>query len=169
MAASSGRQRVSAFSVTTKMASLLGRPRKRTRTSLGPYTLGTGKRLGINFDGLIPNTALRNASVANRASLIIDPSPRSLSGPNKVAHFDTGTFLGGVVPLGEIRTETQGRLLVLGPINHKFCRKHVNTKLLYVGRPLGCSGCCAFRALGRFCWHRGVMTDLAPPKRSSNR
>lgn len=56
----------------------------------------------------------RNPKVADRNSLIIDPGPRSLSGPNRAKRFDTGKFLGKTVPLGEMRTDRQGRLLVLG-------------------------------------------------------
>jgi len=56
----------------------------------------------------------RNPKVTDRASLIIDPGPRSVRGLTKKAHFDTGKFLGKTVPLGEIRTDKYGRLLVLG-------------------------------------------------------
>jgi hypothetical protein len=70
------------------------------------------------FDGLNPNAPLRNAAITNRNNLIIDPGHRSVSGPDKVAHFDSGTFLGHVVPLGEIRTDSQGRLIVLGGFGH---------------------------------------------------
>jgi hypothetical protein len=70
------------------------------------------------FDGLNPNAPKRNAAVANRDSLIIDPGPRSLSGRNKTAAFDSGKFLGVSVPLGEIRTDAQARLLVLGGFGH---------------------------------------------------
>jgi hypothetical protein len=66
------------------------------------------------FDGLNANTTRRNASVADRSTLIIDPGARSVSGPNKKAIFDTGKFLGTVVPLGEIRSDSKARLLVLG-------------------------------------------------------
>ena len=73
------------------------------------------------FDGLNPNAALRNtaalpgvAPITDRSQLIIDPGPRTLSGTNQKAVFDTGSFLGTPVPLGEIRTDTKGRLVVLG-------------------------------------------------------
>jgi hypothetical protein len=66
------------------------------------------------FVGLNPTSPLRNASVTDRNSLLIDPGPRSLSGSHKVASFDTGRFLGSIVPLGEMRTDRQGRLLILG-------------------------------------------------------
>jgi hypothetical protein len=62
----------------------------------------------------------RNAAVpsASRGQLAIDPGPRSISGTSvsggKDHLFDTGTFKGTVVPLGEIRTDSAGRLLVLG-------------------------------------------------------
>src|SRR5262249_44013236 len=80
--------------------------------------LANKKAAWNEFDGLNPNAPKRNATVANRDSLIIDPGPRSLSGRNKVAAFDTGKFLGVIVPLGEARTDTQGRLVVLGGFGH---------------------------------------------------
>jgi hypothetical protein len=66
------------------------------------------------FDGPNPNASLRNSGVADRSSLKIDPGPRTLNGPNQAAGFNTGTFLGKVVPLGEMRTDADGRLLILG-------------------------------------------------------
>jgi hypothetical protein len=80
--------------------------------------LANTKAAWNEFDGLNPNAPKRNASVANRDSLIIDPGARSLSGRNKSAAFDTGKFLGVVVPLGEIRTDAAGRLVVLGGFGH---------------------------------------------------
>jgi hypothetical protein len=64
--------------------------------------------------------AFRNQAVPGdrRASLVIDPGERSVSGPG--AHslpdyrFDTGTFGCEPVDLGELRTDDAGRLLVLG-------------------------------------------------------
>lgn len=76
--------------------------------------LANSKAAWNQFDGLKPNTPLRNASVADRNSLVIDPGPRSLSGTNKSASFDTGKFLNTIVPLGEIRSDSKARLLVLG-------------------------------------------------------
>ena len=56
--------------------------------------------------------------VATRDQLAIDPGPRSVSGKSVAGgeeqRFDTGKFKGTVVPLGEIRTDGAGRLLVLG-------------------------------------------------------
>jgi hypothetical protein len=50
-----------------------------------------------------------------RTTLIIDPGPRTISGRHAAgAVFDTGTFMGKAVPLGELRTDEAGRLLVLG-------------------------------------------------------
>lgn len=53
------------------------------------------------------------------ADLTIDPGPRTLDGPKQSARFDTGTihFAGQpvvTVPLGEIASDEDGRLLVLG-------------------------------------------------------
>lgn len=63
--------------------------------------------------------ARRNATVtgAARKGLIIDPGSRSITGPSthgESYRFDSGRFMGTVVPLGELRTDKQGRLLVLG-------------------------------------------------------
>jgi hypothetical protein len=80
-------------------------------------TLANKKAEWIKFQGPKSRTnkkLRRNPTVTDRGSLIIDPGPRSLNGPNQAASFDTGTFLGTPVPLGEIRTDRQGRLLVLG-------------------------------------------------------
>ena len=76
--------------------------------------LANSKAAGKQFDGLNANTPLRNLGVADRQSLVIDPGARSISGPNKAASFDTGKFLGTVVPLGGIRSDNKARLLVLG-------------------------------------------------------
>ena len=60
-------------------------------------------------------TTRRNAKYAgDRLNLLIDPGPRSVTGKNDRAAFDTGTFLGTTVPLGEIRTDDLGNLLVFG-------------------------------------------------------
>ena len=65
-----------------------------------------------------PPSWLRNMTIADRASLVIDPGPRHVSGCNINGGpdhaFDTGEFLGSRVYLGEIRTDAQGRLIVLG-------------------------------------------------------
>jgi hypothetical protein len=66
-------------------------------------------------------SARRNASVVDRGSLRNDPGPRSVSGPGvnvdgqmPETRFDGGQVFGIDVPLGELRTEEAGRLLVLG-------------------------------------------------------
>jgi len=61
----------------------------------------------------------RNGGItgADRSNLVIDPGTRSICGNNKAGaeyQFDTGTFFGTAVPLGEIRTDSKGRLLVFG-------------------------------------------------------
>jgi L-Lysine epsilon oxidase N-terminal/L-lysine epsilon oxidase C-terminal domain len=56
--------------------------------------------------------------VARRGTLAIDPGPRSITGKSVSSGpehaFDTGKFKDTIVPLGEIRTDAAGRLLVLG-------------------------------------------------------
>ncbi len=61
-----------------------------------------------------PNLTRRNSTVSDRQSLKITPGPCTLNAPNEKSAFDTGTFLGVPVPLGEIQTDVDGRLLVLG-------------------------------------------------------
>jgi hypothetical protein len=63
----------------------------------------------------------RNQTITDRDSLRIDPGRRSVSGANAnpgggdpSARFDGGTFLGIDVPLGELRTDDAGHLLVFG-------------------------------------------------------
>ena len=73
-------------------------------------------------DGFPAGSGRRNSSISNttdRQKLVIDPGSRSVAGPNQVAKFDNGTFalpgqFTATVPLGEIRTDTQGHLIVLG-------------------------------------------------------
>jgi len=60
---------------------------------------------------------LRNASVADRKSLNLDPGPRTISGANVRGpeyRFDGQKFMGLDVNLGELRTDERGRLRVLG-------------------------------------------------------
>jgi hypothetical protein len=62
-------------------------------------------------------TARRNPSVEDRASLVIDPGPRAVAGRSKAGaryRFDSGKFEDTKVYLGELRTDGEGRLLVLG-------------------------------------------------------
>jgi hypothetical protein len=65
-----------------------------------------------------PPSLLRNAAVADRSKLLIDPGSRSISGTNqsggKKHTFDTGKFMGKAVYLGEVQTDEAGRLIVLG-------------------------------------------------------
>ena len=60
---------------------------------------------------------LRNTTIADRLRLTIDPGPRHIagrdqSGPDHL--FDTGRFMDRPVYLGELRTDAEGRLIVLG-------------------------------------------------------
>lgn len=56
----------------------------------------------------------RNSGVVQRNQLVIDPGPKTLNGPNQAAGFNTGTIMGILVPLGEMRTQADGALIVLG-------------------------------------------------------
>ncbi len=73
-------------------------------------------------DAPTPTRSLRrNASIVERAGLRIDPGPRTITGAganadgqDPTARFDGGAFLDAEVPLGELRTDDDGRLLVFG-------------------------------------------------------
>ncbi|HEY0321932.1 MAG TPA: LodA/GoxA family CTQ-dependent oxidase [Pyrinomonadaceae bacterium] len=57
----------------------------------------------------------------DRKKLIIDPGPRTISGKGisgQAYQFDSGEFLGKKVYLGELRTDDEGRLLILGGYGH---------------------------------------------------
>lgn len=64
-----------------------------------------------------PPSFLRNMAVADRATLSITPGQRKIVGRDQhgaAYAFDSGKFMGTPVYLGELRTDPQGRLLVLG-------------------------------------------------------
>ncbi|MET7900724.1 LodA/GoxA family CTQ-dependent oxidase [Streptomyces sp. NPDC005355] len=68
-------------------------------------------------DGNRRNRHIDPADPSARAQLVIRPGLRSVAGPSQGgtdSRFDTGTFLSTPVPLGELRTDDAGRLLVLG-------------------------------------------------------
>lgn len=96
---------------------LLGEITARDANITWTVSLANKKAEWIKFQGrksITDPNLRRNNSITDRESLIINPGPRSLSGPGQAASFDTGTFLGHSVPLGDIRTDEEGRLLVLG-------------------------------------------------------
>ncbi len=71
-------------------------------------------------DMAIPSS-VRNADVTDRSKLIIDPGSISIDGANTSGpayQFDKGTFMDIPVPLGELRTDGSGRLIVLGGDGH---------------------------------------------------
>ena len=63
-----------------------------------------------------PNAPRRNQKVSDPASLQITPKARKLNGPNDKALLDDGTFLRESVYLGEVQTQADGRLVVLGGV-----------------------------------------------------
>ncbi|MCW2810028.1 MAG: hypothetical protein JWP61_486 [Friedmanniella sp.] len=82
----------------------------------GWYQFLNAMDLGVKF---AKTAGRRNGAVvgAQRQKLVIDPGSRSITGVSQKGtayHFDSGTFMGTKVPLGELRTDGQGRLLVLG-------------------------------------------------------
>ena len=63
-----------------------------------------------------PLSLLRNAGVGDRKQLVIDPGARNIAGEctQRGVVFDSGSFMGKPVYLGELSTDKEGRLLVLG-------------------------------------------------------
>lgn len=57
---------------------------------------------------------LRNATVGDRKALVIDPGPATISGRNAQGQGLCGAFMGRPVYLGEMRTDAEGRLIMLG-------------------------------------------------------
>jgi hypothetical protein len=57
---------------------------------------------------------LRNAGIADRRRLVIDPGTYGISGLNQNGGPMIGQFMGRAVYLGELRTDEAGRLIVLG-------------------------------------------------------
>ncbi len=66
----------------------------------------------------------RNSTIIgeDRKKLLIDPGSRTISGRHESGkpayQFDSGAFFDHKVPLGELRTDESGRLLVLGGFGH---------------------------------------------------
>ncbi|NXY98019.1 hypothetical protein HYE82_27315 [Streptomyces sp. BR123] len=106
-------------------------PRPRTRITW-TVELANAKGAWFRFAGRsgqsTSDTHRRNlhidpADTTDRARLAVRPGPRTVTGPaqdGRGARFDNGTFLGETVPLGELRTDEAGRLLVLGGSGTSF-------------------------------------------------
>ncbi|XUL87631.1 LodA/GoxA family CTQ-dependent oxidase [Streptomyces galilaeus] len=109
---------------------LLGEVTANEATVRWTVELANGKAAWFKFHGRFHQSEApenrRNPTIGasdpqQRAALVISPGPRSVEGANadgSDARFDTGTFLGTPVPLGELRTDETGRLLVLGGFGH---------------------------------------------------
>ena len=73
------------------------------------------------FKGRFHNpTPLRNASIspADRDKLVIDPGEKTIQPNDERVALSGGAFFGKDVPLGELRLDAEGRLLVLGGCGH---------------------------------------------------
>ena len=71
----------------------------------------------------LQQSSRRNATYTGgtRNQLVIDPGQREISGTNIEGgqyKFDSGSFLGNPVYLGELRTDENGRLIILGGRGH---------------------------------------------------
>ncbi|HTU48776.1 MAG TPA: LodA/GoxA family CTQ-dependent oxidase [Bryobacteraceae bacterium] len=76
-----------------------------------------GVEAGLNTDSGKKPTPLRNKGAADRSQLEILPLPCTVSGVLQRGpkyQFDDGMYQGINVPLGELQTDTFGRLIVLG-------------------------------------------------------
>jgi hypothetical protein len=75
----------------------------------------------LDLEGLAVPAAFRNANVSDRSQLVIDPGPRSITGRDQEGpeyRLTGGEFFGKEVPLGELRTDADGRLLFFGGDGH---------------------------------------------------
>ena len=82
----------------------------------GWYEFNNAMDLGAKY-AITSSPRNKTISGTDRLKLIIDPGPKTISGRNVEGapfRFDSGEFMGKKVPLGELRTDSQGRLLVLG-------------------------------------------------------
>ena len=71
----------------------------------------------VALEPTTPPSARRNATVTDRSQLTIAPGSRSIAGCNTHGsqyHFNGGHFFDLPVPLGELRTDDNGNLLVFG-------------------------------------------------------
>lgn len=87
-------------------------------------TLFAGVRHGTAQDKDPDQKQLRNLGIADRTRLQITPAPRRIDGINRHGQqyaFDDGAFDGVAVYLGELRTDEQGRLIVLGGHGRSGC------------------------------------------------
>lgn len=86
----------------------------------GWYEFLNAMDLGPKFS-MTASPRNKTISGTDRQKLVIDPGSRTISGRNVAGdpyHFDSGEFMGKKVPLGELRTDEQGRVLVLGGFGH---------------------------------------------------
>jgi len=73
------------------------------------------KKAAVQRPTAPPSSPQRPQLIANPIPLLVDPGSRSVSGPNAAAvKFDTGEYKNRRVPLGELRTDKDQNLLVLG-------------------------------------------------------
>jgi hypothetical protein len=87
-------------------------------------SLFAGVRHGVAQDKHPDPKQLRNLGVADRTSLEITPSSHQIAGINRHGQqfaFNDGAFAGRAVYLGELRTDEQGRLIVLGGHGQSGC------------------------------------------------
>lgn len=89
----------------------------------GTTTELTAADADISWTVHLANRKAITSNSGAASDLTIDPGPRTLNGPDQIAKFDDGTItLPGAsavtVPLGEIRTDDDGHLLVLGGFGH---------------------------------------------------
>ncbi|MEO9188830.1 MAG: LodA/GoxA family CTQ-dependent oxidase [Acetobacteraceae bacterium] len=73
-----------------------------------------GARQGDDRGKAKPGYRNKQVQPKDRWKLEITPQPRQLSEPNRRAVFDDGRFMDIAVCLGEIRTDAESRLIVLG-------------------------------------------------------
>jgi hypothetical protein len=90
----------------------------------------------MDLGSISMESRLRNEDVTDwekrKDKLLIDPRSRSIKGCNTEGEeyqFNSGTFYGTEIPLGELKTDEKGNLLVLGGFGHS-ANKLINTQAI---------------------------------------
>jgi hypothetical protein len=97
---------------------LIGEVKYRTAHIVWSVHLRNTKAAGLRFEGLKRKTTYRNRRCQDRAKLVLDPGKVNIAGRGKKEDLLCCKFMGHKfrppLKLGTLRTDSEGRLLVLG-------------------------------------------------------
>jgi hypothetical protein len=93
------------------------------------------KKGAVQRSGSPPNSPTRPQLLNIPGAFLIDPGPRSIAGASAAAvKFDTGEYQTRRVPLGELRTDKDQNLLVLGGFGFSSSPIRDGTTILLTAR-----------------------------------